>query len=50
MVRQVDRRDRHGLKVAPRNIPVFHDFAVIWFDQLKQIHVDGELDLIETTN
>jgi hypothetical protein len=38
------------LKVATRNIPLYRDPAVILIDQLKQIHVDGELDPIEPIN
>ena len=36
------------LKVATRNIPLYRDPAVILIDQLKQIHVEAELDPIET--
>jgi peptide/nickel transport system substrate-binding protein len=36
------------LKVATRNIPLYRDPAVILIDQLKNIHVEGELDPIET--
>jgi peptide/nickel transport system substrate-binding protein len=37
------------LKVATRNIPVYRDPAVILIDQLKKIHIDGELDVVDTT-
>jgi peptide/nickel transport system substrate-binding protein len=37
------------LKVATRNIPLYRDPAVILIDQLKQIHVEGELDVIDTS-
>jgi peptide/nickel transport system substrate-binding protein len=36
------------LKVATRNIPLYRDPAVILIDQLKNIHVEAELDPIET--
>jgi peptide/nickel transport system substrate-binding protein len=36
------------LKVSTRNVPPFRDPAVILTDQLKEIFVDGELDLVET--
>jgi peptide/nickel transport system substrate-binding protein len=36
------------LKVATRNIPLYRDPAVILIDQLKKIHIEGELDPIET--
>ena len=36
------------LKVATRNIPLYRDPAVILIDQLKQVHVESELDPIET--
>ncbi len=41
---------RLAVKVATRNIPQFRDPAVIMIDQLKQIYVDGELDVVETAN
>jgi peptide/nickel transport system substrate-binding protein len=36
------------LKVATRNIPLYRDPAVILIDQLKKVHVEAELDPIET--
>ena len=36
------------IKVSTRNIPVYRDPAVILIDQLKQIYVDGELDVVDT--
>jgi peptide/nickel transport system substrate-binding protein len=36
-------------KVATRDIPTFRDPAVILIDQLKEIYVDAELDVIETS-
>jgi peptide/nickel transport system substrate-binding protein len=43
-----DKRLR--IKVATRNIPVYRDPAVILIDQLKEIYIDGELDVVETAN
>ncbi len=37
------------VKVATRNIPLYRDPAVIFIDQMKKIHIDGELDVIDTT-
>src|SRR5436190_1627290 len=37
-----------AVKVATRNIAEFRDPAVILLDQLKQIHIAGELDVIDT--
>jgi peptide/nickel transport system substrate-binding protein len=36
------------IKVSTRNIPVYRDPAVILIDQLKQIYIDGELDVVDT--
>src|SRR6266404_161798 len=41
---------RLALKVATRNINSFRDTAVILIDQLKEIYIDGELDVVETPN
>jgi peptide/nickel transport system substrate-binding protein len=41
---------RLKIKVSTRNIPVYRDPAVILIDQLKDIYVDGELDVVETAN
>jgi peptide/nickel transport system substrate-binding protein len=41
---------RLGVKVAARNIPLYRDPAVILIDQLKEIYIDGELDIVETAN
>ena len=41
---------RLGLKVSTRNINSFRDPAVILIDQLKEIYIDGELDVVETAN
>ena len=40
---------RMKLKVSTRNIPTFRDPAVIFLDQLKEIWIDAELDVIETS-
>src|SRR5262245_37010331 len=37
------------IKVATRNIPLYRDPAVLLIDQLKHIHVEGELDVIDTS-
>ena len=37
------------VKVSTRNIPLYRDPAVLLIDQLKQIHVEGELDVIDTS-
>jgi peptide/nickel transport system substrate-binding protein len=36
-------------KVATRDIPTFRDPAVILIDQLKEIYIDADLDVIETS-
>ena len=36
------------IKVSARNIPIARDPAVILIDQLKSIHIEGELDLVDT--
>jgi peptide/nickel transport system substrate-binding protein len=41
---------RLKVKVATRNIPIYRDPAVILIDQLKEIYIDGELDVVETAN
>jgi peptide/nickel transport system substrate-binding protein len=41
---------RLALKVSTRNINSFRDPAVILIDQLKEIYIDGELDVVETAN
>ena len=41
---------RLAVKVSVRNTPPFRDPAVILIDQLKEIYIDGELDVIETAN
>ena len=39
---------RLKIKVSTRNIPIYRDPAVILIDQLKEIFIDGELDVVET--
>ena len=38
---------RLALKVSTRNLAVYRDPAVILIDQLKDIYIDGELDVVE---
>ena len=38
------------VKVATRNIAQYRDPAMILIDQMKQIYIDGELDVVETAN
>src|SRR6266849_5790077 len=52
------RMEKHGygpdkrlaVKVSTRNIPQFRDPAVIMIDQMKEIYIDGVLDVVETAN
>ena len=37
------------IKISTRNIPAFRDPAVIFIDQLKQIYMEGELEVIDTS-
>ncbi len=37
------------IKVSTRNIAIYRDPAVILIDQLKKIHIDGELEVIDTS-
>src|SRR5215475_10518780 len=39
---------RLQLKVSTRNIPPFRDPAVLLTDQLKEVFIDGELEIVET--
>jgi peptide/nickel transport system substrate-binding protein len=39
---------RLALKVSTRNTPPFRDPAVLLIDQLKEVFVDGELEIVET--
>ena len=40
--------NRIHIKIATRNIPPYRDPAVLLIDQLKEIYIDGELELIDT--
>jgi peptide/nickel transport system substrate-binding protein len=42
--------NRLAVKVQTRNIAQYRDPSVILIDQLKQIYIDGELDVVETAN
>jgi peptide/nickel transport system substrate-binding protein len=37
------------VKISTRNIPAYRDPAVILIDNLKQIHIEGELEPVETS-
>ncbi len=37
------------VKVATRDIPLYREPAVIFIDQMKAIHIDGELEPVDTT-
>src|SRR5712671_6330143 len=41
--------NRLQTKISTRNIPPYRDPAVLLIDQLKEIYIDGELELIDTT-
>jgi peptide/nickel transport system substrate-binding protein len=41
---------RLTIKLATRNIPVYRDPSAILLDQLKEIWIDGELELVESAN
>ncbi len=41
---------RLKIKVSTRNIAIYRDPAVILIDQLKEIYIDGELEVVETGN
>src|SRR5712691_5600887 len=41
---------RLAVKISTRNIPAYRDPAVILIDQLKEIYIDGELEVVETSN
>ncbi|MBV9862869.1 MAG: ABC transporter substrate-binding protein [Alphaproteobacteria bacterium] len=42
--------NRLSVKISSRNLAVYRDPASIMADQLKEIWIDGELDLVETAN
>src|SRR6185312_2154570 len=39
---------RLAIRVSTRDVPPYRDPAVILLDQLKQIYIDGELELLDT--
>jgi peptide/nickel transport system substrate-binding protein len=42
--------DKHlAIKTAVRDIPYLRDPAVLLNDQLKEVHIDGDLEVIDTT-
>jgi peptide/nickel transport system substrate-binding protein len=41
---------RLNVKVSVRDLPFFRDPAVIMIDQLKDVYIDGELEMIDTAN
>ena len=41
---------RLALKVSTRNIPPYRDPAVILTDQLKEVFIDGEIEIVETAS
>ena len=42
--------NRLKIKVSTRNIAIYRDPAVILIDHLKEIYIDAELEVIETSN
>src|SRR5215831_17847775 len=40
--------NRIHVKISTRNIPPYRDPAVLLIDQLKEIYIDGELELVDT--
>ena len=40
--------NRISVKVSTRNIPPYRDPAVILIDHMKEIYIDGELELVDT--
>ncbi len=40
---------RLKVKVFTRDIPTFRDPALLMVDQMKEIYIDGELDVVDTT-
>jgi peptide/nickel transport system substrate-binding protein len=42
--------NRLAIKVSARNIAPTRDPAVLLIGQLKEIHIDGELEMVDTTN
>jgi peptide/nickel transport system substrate-binding protein len=41
---------RLAVTVSTRNVPVYRDPAVILIDQLKEVYIDGVLDILPTVN
>ena len=41
---------RLALKISTRNIPPYRDPAVILTDQLKEVYIDGEVEIVETAS
>src|SRR5205823_4385106 len=41
---------RLKVKVSVRDLPFFRDPAVIMIDQLREVYIDGELEMIDTAN
>jgi peptide/nickel transport system substrate-binding protein len=41
--------NRLKIKVSTRDLPPFRDPAVILIDQLKEVYIDGELEIIDTS-
>ena len=41
---------RLAIKVSTRNVPPYRDPAVILTDQLKEVFIDGELEIVETAS
>ena len=39
-----------NVKVSARNIPVYRDPAVILIDQLKEVYINSELEVVETSS
>ena len=37
------------VKVSTRNIPIFRDPAVVLIDQLKKIYIEGQLEVVDTS-
>jgi len=42
--------NRLKIKLSARDIPFFRDPAVILIDQLKDVYIDAELEVVDTTN
>jgi len=42
--------NRLKIKLSARDIPFFRDPAIILIDQLKDVYIDAELEVVDTTN